>query len=1148
MEQSQNEIDIITLAISRGADMKQIQTYCLSTAVFIIIQIGFLFSKPSWANTDEEWVAKIVSVQGDVQAKKKGKMQWEPVTLYDIYYTGDTIRVQEQSRACIVLSNEAIIRLDQNTTITFTGIEKKQTSLLDMLTGAIHFISRTPRALRVTTPFVDATVKGTEFLIEVTEDQTLLTLFEGQVLATNQAGVLLLTSGQSAIARDRQAPVPYIIVRPRDAVQWALYYPPIINFRTEDFPGREDWQAMVRESIQYYWKGDLIGAFSSIERIPEDVRDTRFFNYRAALLLSVGRVDEARLDIEKTLNLAPDDSHAIALQSIIAVVQNEKEKGLELARKAVETDPDSAVSRIALSYANQAGFNLDEALVNVQRAVELDPGNALAWARLAELLLSLRYTDKAVDAANKAVVLNPDLAGTHIVSGFASLVQIKVQESVQSFEKAIELDQANPLARLGLGLAKIRKGKVKEGRKEIEIAVSLDPNQSIIRSYLGKAYYDEKRDKLAEDQFIMAKELDPLDPTPFFYDAIRKQTENRPVEALQDLQKSIELNDNRAMYRSRLLLDSDLAARSASLARVYTDLGYQQLALVEGWKSVNIDPGNYSAHRFLADTYSALPRHEIARVSELLQSQLLQPVNITPVQPRLAESNLFILEGSGPTDLSFTEFNPLFHRNRFGLQASGVVGGNATLGSEIIHSGVYDRLSYSIGQFHYETDGFRENNDQEIDIYNLFTQLSLSHKTNIQAEFRYRDRERGDLPLRFNPDNFLRTFRQEEITRSARLGLHHAFTPRSSLITSFIYQKKDFTTRSSEIVDFDSDEEIKGFLGEIQHIFRTDRWSFISGAGHHNADVEEVQTIAFPPFFSSIIELDRNIHHTNLYVYSQFNYPDNVTWTLGGSADFYDDDDIDRDQFNPKIGLIWDVFPTTTVRAALFRTLKRSLISNQTIEPTQVAGFNQFFDDPTGTDAWRYGIAVDQKFSQTLYGGVEYSRRKLDVPFLSEDVFSDPPTITVDSADWKERLARAYLYWAPHPWLATSAEFLYERFAREDELPGPELFTRIRTFRFPLGINFFHPSGFTARLKATFIDQEGEFVEFVDDEEVNVSGEDRFWLFDAAVGYRLPRRWGFVSVEAKNLFDKRFRFQDTDPANPLIIPERLILARITLSF
>jgi hypothetical protein len=138
-------------------------------------------------------------------------------------------------------------------------------------------------------------------------------------------------------------------------------------------------------------------------------------------------------------------------------------------------------------------------------------------------------------------------------------------------------------------------------------------------------------------------------------------------------------------------------------------LGFQQLALVEGWKSVNTDPSNYSAHRFLADSYSVLPRHEIARVSELLQSQLLQPININPVQPSLAQRNLFILEGAGPTAPSFNEFNPLFNRNRFALQASAVAGSNDTFGEEIVHSAIWNRFSYSLGQFHFETDGFREN-------------------------------------------------------------------------------------------------------------------------------------------------------------------------------------------------------------------------------------------------------------------------------------------------------------------------------------------------------------------------------------------------------------------------------------------------------
>ena len=103
-------------------------------------------------------------------------------------------------------------------------------------------------------------------------------------------------------------------------------------------------------------------------------------------------------------------------------------------------------------------------------------------------------------------------------------------------------------------MAKIRNGDLEEGRQDLETAAILDPNNSIVRSYLGKAYYEERRSTLAEDQFKLAKERDPKDPTPYFYDAINKQTTNRPVEALHDMQKAIELNDNRGVYRSKLWL------------------------------------------------------------------------------------------------------------------------------------------------------------------------------------------------------------------------------------------------------------------------------------------------------------------------------------------------------------------------------------------------------------------------------------------------------------------------------------------------------------------------------------------------------------------------------------------------------------------
>ncbi len=629
--------------------------------VYILLFFSFLIvlssSVTCFAQTQEQGVAKAVSVQGTVEVQRVGTSQWQPVQLNDTFRAGDTIRVLEKSRADISMLDQSVLRLNANTTITVEGVKDGGTGLLNMLKGAAYFLSRGPRSLEVRTPFAVAGVRGTEFLVSVEAAQAQVTVFEGTVVAENQSGNLTLRGGQSAVAEAGKAPTLRLVARPRDAVQWTLYYPPVIYFRADELPPGPDWQA-VRQSIEFYRVGDLQKAFQTLGTVSGSLRDPRFFIYRASLLLAVGRADEAATDIQQALALQPQESNALALQAIIAVVQNENEKALAVAQQAVGAAPRSATPFIALSYAQQSRFDLEGARDSLEKAVELEPRNALAWARLAEIRSSFGKLDQALDAAQQAVTLEPNLSRTQTVLGFAYLMQVKTTEAKEAFTKAITLDQADPLPRLGLGLAKIRDGNLHEGSREIEIASSLDPNNALVRSYLGKAYYEEKRTGLDAREYDTAKGLDPQDPTPFFYGAIEKQTTNRPVEALQDLQKAIELNDNRAIYRSRLLLDSDLAARSASLARIYSDLGFQELALVEGWNSVNTDPSNFSAHRFLADSYSVLPRHEIARVSELLQSQLLQPLNMTPIQPQLAESNLFLISAAGPGALSFNEFNP----------------------------------------------------------------------------------------------------------------------------------------------------------------------------------------------------------------------------------------------------------------------------------------------------------------------------------------------------------------------------------------------------------------------------------------------------------------------------------------------------------
>ena len=1116
--------------------------------------LGLLAAPVAFAQAPTGAVARATSVQGTVEAQRAGQSTWQPVRLNDTFSPGDTIRVGAVSRADLQMLDQSVLRLNANTEMTVQPVKDDRTGVVNMLRGAAHFFSRGPRSLEVQTPFTVAGVRGTEFFIGLESDRALLTVFEGTVLAQNPSGSLTITSGQSAVAETGKAPVTRLVARPRDAVQWTLHYPPVLYFRPDEFAAGSDWQSMVRQSQDAYRKGDVKGAFDAIANAPATVSDPRFYDYRAHLLLTVGRVDEAAADIERALRLAPNDPNALALRTIIDVAQGNRDRALATATAAVQAAPQSATALIALSYAQQARFDLEGARKSVEAAVAADPNNALAWARLSEMWASFGDLDRALRAAQRAATLEPNLSRTQTVLGYAYLMRIKTKDAREAFEKAIQLDQADPLPRLGLGLAAIRDGKLQRGGREMEAAASLDPGNAIIRSYLGKTYYEEKRTGLDEREYKVASELDPNDPTPWFYDGISKQTTNRPVEALHDIDRAIALNDNRAVYRSRLLLDADEAARSASLGRVYSDLGFQQLALVEGWKSVNTDQTNYSAHRLLADSYAVLPRHEIARVSELLQSQLLQPINTTPIQPRLAESNRFLISGGGPGGLSFNEFNPIFNRNGLTFQATGLGGENGTWAGEGVVAGIYKNVSFSLGYTQFTTNGFRPNAFQDDRIANAFIQVELTPSTSVQTEFRYRNRSIGDLQLNFFQDDFRRNFREDDERFTGRLGVRHNFSPNSILLGSFMYthrnsQDTDRPENFINTVDINfPNQDALSF--ELQHLFRSKYVDTVAGAGYFNIDAKEKDSftlnIPFPAPFNQVnVSHVITTRHTDAYLYSYLKPIKPLTFTLGGSVDIYDTEDPNSqstNQFNPKFGVVWNPLPDTTLRAAVFRVLKRTLITDQTLEPTQVAGFNQFFDDINATKAWNYGVAADQKFSANVFGGVELSMRNLSIPVRQLNL----TTLQQESihADADEYLARLYLFWTPHPWVALSGEYQYERFTKDGQVAF--FFREVTTHRIPVGVRFFHPSGVSFQVRGTYINQEGKFMrrgaaEFED-------GASDFFLLDTAVTYRLPWRHGFVTVGATNVTDNHFRYQETDLRNPTVEPARFFFTRVTLAF
>ena len=271
-------------------------------------------------------------------------------------------------------------------------------------------------------------------------------------------------------------------------------------------------------------------------------------------------------------------------------------------------------------------------------------------------------------------------------------------------------------------------------------------------------------------------------------------------------------------------------------------------------------------------------------------------------------------------------------------------------------------------------------------------------------------------------------------------------------------------------------------------------------------------------------------------------FPKDITWTLGLSVDSVNGSltgNYDRTQINPKFGILWQLSKDTTLRFASFRTLSRGLGVDATIEPTNLAGFNQYFDSWPVTDAWRYGIGIDHKFNKSLLVGAEASKRDLVQPLI------DIPSLSILTNKLEEQLLRGYLYWSLNNYFAASLEYQYDAFSQSGV-------SNYKNHIIPFSLRFFDQDyGFNASATLTYVNQNAL------DPTTGYEVDSGFGLLDFAIGYRIPNRYGIIKMQLKNALDKKFNFvgqrvegqrNDRFEETPLFIPDRTIFVNFTLSF
>ena len=1160
---------------------------------------GEVHAQPANRGQDANEV-HLVLIQQEVEIMAAGSTRWIRIatTNQAPLGTGDRLRTGPSSRAVLRWSDQMIVTLDAR-----TEVEIRPTSQagLQLIRGIFSFFHRDkPRAIQVIGGGTFAGIKGTEFVMEVAEvvgrERTTLSVIDGEVEFGNAQGTLTLTNLQQAVAEAGQAPLRTAGFIVNNLLQWCFYYPAVLDLK--ELPLTTGEQAALGESLAAYRQGELLAALANYPQA-RPVRSDAERVYHAALLLAVGQVEQCETQLASLGTVEPLERQqrlAGALRLLIAAVKREPRPS------TLNAQIPTATELLAASYYEQslAGPEaLKAALELARRAVELSPEFGFGWERVAELEFSFGRTGRALVALDRSLALTPRNAQALGLKGFLLAAQNQTHAAIGWFDQALAVDGALGNAWLGRGLCRIRRGDLRGGREDLLVAAAVEPRRAALRSYLGKAWSETGDDAHAQKELTLARRLDPNDPTSWLYSALNHEQHNRLNEAIRDLEKSQELNHNRSVYRSGLLLDQDRAVRSANLAKIYREAGMEDVALREASRAVAADYGNYSAHLFLANSFNELRdpnlinlRYETSAASEYLLANLLAPVGAGTLSPTISQQ----------------EYSKLFERDRFGIISSTEYLSRGAWTQSGSQYGTKGNFSYGLEAFYRADPGERVNNDLEQRQLSLAVKQQLTLKDSLYFQVQHFESTSGDVAQYYDPTNANRRVRITETQEPiVSLGYHREWQPgvhtlvlASRLSDRFVQENprapayvvfKPF----GDIVDvhgitleqkYGGDLEIYAIEAQQiwEHLSHTTivggrfQYGHIDASNFQDKPSSDGGVFPTPPVPAAQQDIHSAFQRFSIYGYHQWQVGEYLR-LIGGFA--YENlkfpenfrnaplsgDAARLHQFLPKAGLIFTPTHHSTVRFAYSQSVAgASLDQSVQIEPSQIAGFVQSFRSlipesvigaTAGAKFETLGISLEQKLPTDTYLGLsaELLRSKFDRTVGAFDVkltslFAEPSGLN-ENLDFSERSVTATVNqlagktWAFGARYRLTQASLHDHFTEIADAITPTDFVIRRHME-----SLLHH----AQIYALYHNQCGFFAQGVvqwyrqsNTEYLAREPGDDFWHLDIYAGYRFPHRQAELAVGLLNVTDRDYRLEPLTPHNSPPRTRTLSL-RLTMNF
>jgi Flp pilus assembly protein TadD len=929
--------------------------------------------------------------------------------------------------------------------------------------------------------------------------------------------------------------------------------------RALDASPRPEAAARIGYSLALYRLGDPVAAYNAyLSAIDLQLADAESIGMAAFFSLMADKPEQAAVLLDKGLQRTPASLLCRSLRSQMLLIQNRKEEAGVMAAELLEDAPASPFAHLTAGLAAISSFDLERAKTHMRQAILLDPGFVHAHIQLARLQLGAERLDEARQTVGSALALAPDEGLLHNIDGFVKLGHRQYAEARAAFERALAREPSLGEPYMGLAIIDYASGDAQSGLRHVLTATLLDPRISLYQSVLGKALYQSRAFDKALATYEYAARLDPNDPTPHLYRGIALTDLNRPGEAIREINTSIALNGNRAVFRSKLMLDRDLAIRNFSIAKAFAQLGLGEWAYSKALTAAKNDPLNSSAHLFLSSAFASDQQRFAAGKSEYLLYRLLAPAN----------QESFTL---------FNDYTPMFESPYLRAQVGGTAGewssGNGVYGASFETYGGRPGLAGYLYGSGMDDGGMREENgDSSPRVATVMLKYEPTVRDALLGGGTSYDSESGDNTNQGDWDYRNSPFMEHSMDdRYLELGYVRRFSPDATLIVygkreAYDYRVDDYFIEPiqvdgdrSIVADFTStmgsESETVSFSTQQQLVLGSH--TILAGLDLYRGDYSDIwayrarSLIDGAVFQSRSVSIENSPDQSNTKVYL-FDYWKPLPETVVELGVSYMDaaaprqgypDPIEENLLGTRVGLNWQLSDADVLRFAFQRYLNSDIVFQTTLEPSEVAGFPGWLNADFGSTVAEAGFAWERQWNDATFSVFRLDAHRIETP-LFEAV---TPGIGRYSMEIDRYLARLDINRILTPSLGLWGRLLCKRVSPDDataiRLPDSDF----SEYYGALSLKYLDSRGIRLEMTGAAVTQQFH-ASRAGNGTVGPRDDESFAIAGVGVGYDFPDKRGRINLVVNNIFDTHFAYEAEPVALDIIYPARQIVLSLYLNF